>query len=246
MYKKKIQELHEQVLNDEMKSKKLEYEYKEIEETHRISESVLRSERDRIQNELGRLKETHELLLINSQTFQSDGKINNSSADVGNQVMDGPFSSAELVNIPSEIKEKVIRLYHENKVLKSKQNDFSEEQLHLLQSQYEDEKQRNSDLQSKLNETSKFNIELECQLTNLKKKSESCDSSNSSDLQEKNSIIEELKLKLSQMQMRADQVNNGSDSIITDLQSELEALSNFILKLFQGVGEIKILYINPN
>jgi uncharacterized protein (DUF3084 family) len=32
MYKKQIQELHEQVLNDEMEMKKLEYEHKSLEE----------------------------------------------------------------------------------------------------------------------------------------------------------------------------------------------------------------------
>ena len=231
MYKKKIQELHEQVLNDKIKSKKLEYEYKEIEDTHRISESILRSERDRIQNELGRLKETHELLLINSQTFQSDGKINNSSADVGNQLIDGPFSSAELVIIPSEIKEKVIKLYHENKVLKSKQNVFSEEQFSLLKSQYDDEKKLNADLKHKLNKIGKFNIESEYHLTDLRKKSESSDSGNNLDSQKKNAIFEGLKLKLSQMQMKVDQVtkrSKDSDAIITDLQSDLRALSNFV------------------
>lgn len=70
MYKKKIQELHEQLLSDEMKSKKLEYEHKEVEEVHKQTEASLRLERDRIQNELNRLKETHEQLLINSQTLQ--------------------------------------------------------------------------------------------------------------------------------------------------------------------------------
>ncbi len=201
MYKKTIHELHIQVFNEEMKFKKLELEFKETEETHRLSESILRSENDEIQKRLVRLKETHELMLMNSQTFQYDGKIIKSLDDLGNQIFDGPFSSAELSNIPSEIKEKVIRLYHENKELKSKENDFVQEQLHLLQSLFDDEKQRNADLIRKLNETSNTNLELECQL-----------------------IIIELKLKLSQMQMRIDQVvklGEEKNEIIEEKNKEL-------------------------
>lgn len=64
MYKKNIQELHEQILNDEMKCKKMEYEFKGMEETRIQAENEIRMERDRIQNELNRLKETYEQLLI--------------------------------------------------------------------------------------------------------------------------------------------------------------------------------------
>ena len=53
MYKKQIQELHEQMLNDEMKSKKLEYEYKSMEEQFNNS----RLERDRLQLDYERLKD---------------------------------------------------------------------------------------------------------------------------------------------------------------------------------------------
>ena len=74
MYKKKIQELHEQVLNDEMKSKKLEYEHKGSEEAHIKVQNNLRAEKDRIQSELDRLKEAHEQLIINSQIFNSTEK----------------------------------------------------------------------------------------------------------------------------------------------------------------------------
>lgn len=67
MYKKQIQELHEQILNDEMKMKKLEYEYKGVEETC----SAVRSEKERIQLEYERLKESYEQLNINARVFES-------------------------------------------------------------------------------------------------------------------------------------------------------------------------------
>jgi hypothetical protein len=72
MYKKQIQEFHEKILNDEMKMKKLQYEYKSIEESHLQTENNLRIEKERIQSEYQRLKETHEQLLVNSQAFQTE------------------------------------------------------------------------------------------------------------------------------------------------------------------------------
>ena len=76
MYKKRVQELHEQVVNDEMKFKKFEYECKSIEEGHAQTVSNLRAERDRTNGELARLKEQHEQLVINSETFNGTEKIN--------------------------------------------------------------------------------------------------------------------------------------------------------------------------
>ncbi len=103
MYKKQIQELHEKVLADEMKMKKLEYEYKGVEERHMQTQQLMRVEKERIQLELEHLKESHEQLVVNSQIFQLNEK-NQPDELAGLQNMDGPFSSVELVNIPSETK----------------------------------------------------------------------------------------------------------------------------------------------
>lgn len=228
MYKKQIQELHEEVLNYEMQSKKQEYEFKGVEETHLQTENNLRIEKDKISNELERLKEIHEQLVINSQTFQSSEKITDEapSGDI-----DGPFSSFELVNISQEMKEKIIRMYHENKLLKLKNNDFNEEQLNLIQTQYDDEKQRSSDLQAKLNETYKLKIEFECQLNGLKKK----DNENTNDILNnsvehqtvvaKENIIDELKTKLSQMQDKHKKDIKNSEMATKILQCQLEGLT---------------------
>ncbi len=65
-YKKQIQQLHEQGLNDEMKMKKLEYEFKDIAEACRI----LRDEKEVLKFEYQRLKESHEQLAISAQAFE--------------------------------------------------------------------------------------------------------------------------------------------------------------------------------
>lgn len=127
-------------------------------------------------------------------------------------------------------REKIIRLYHENKLLKSKQNDFNEEQLHLIQTQYDDEKQRSTDLQSRLNETCKHKIELECQLNDLKKKdNENNNYLNTSDLQSlkaKDEIIEELRAKLSKFQLQSVKETQSSDCDIKKSTAHIDSISN--------------------
>lgn len=207
----------------------MEYEFKGIEETHLQTENNLRIEKEKINNDLERLKETHEQLVIDSQTFHSSEKI---TEETPSGDMDGPFSSVELVNISPQIKEKIIRLYHENKLLKSKNTDFNEEQLNLIQTQYDDEKQRSSDLQAKLNETSKLKIEFECQLNDLKKKADEKKTTsnivNNSDQQSvtaKENIIDELKSKLSQMQEKHDKDTKNSEMATQILHNQLEGLT---------------------
>lgn len=100
LYKKQIQELHEQVLNDEMKMKKLEYEYKSIEEIN----SNLRSDKQKIQNDYVRLKELNEQLTMNAQITGNSIEDSESVVNSTGQNLDGLFSSVELFNIPAETK----------------------------------------------------------------------------------------------------------------------------------------------
>lgn len=179
MYKKQIQELHEKMLNDEIKMKKLEYEYKSMEEMcHglKMEKSRLQAEFDlhtsnasfhSLPYQSGAVN-INQSRLTRSPTHDENDLVPSSPTLIDNQsqLESDLFSSIELVNIPTEIREKIARISYENKVLKSKQNEMADEKLMLLQSMYEDEKQRSSDLQAKLNEASRQKIELEYQMGN--------------------------------------------------------------------------------
>ena len=97
MYKKQMQELHEQILSDETKMKKLEYEYKGVEETC----NNLRQEKDKLQSEYERLKDTHDQMTSSVHAADEDFK---QSSDENSSAMDGLFSGVELVNISNEAK----------------------------------------------------------------------------------------------------------------------------------------------
>jgi hypothetical protein len=106
MYKKQIQELHEQVLNDEMEMKKLEYEHKSLEEIN----ANLKIDKQKLQNDCERLKETNEQLSINVEISTANTTSSNNNAESislnsdGQTDMDGLFSSVELFSISNETK----------------------------------------------------------------------------------------------------------------------------------------------
>lgn len=232
MYKRQIQELHEQVLADEMRMKKLEYEHRMVEE----SAQVVRNERDRLLSELERVKDWNEQLTMNeqvrknsSQTFQQENTLVSSTSESSNQSMEGLFSSVELVNIPGETKEKILRLYHENKFLKAKQNELIDERLLMLNSQYDDERTRNAELQLKLNETSKQKIELECQLNDQLKKSSSQSIKTAEIMQSNTSktrdeLVEELKAKLQRTQTQMEEHAKNGDALMKKMEKRVEVL----------------------
>ena len=98
-------------------------------------------------------------------------------------------------------REKIIRLFHENKFLKLKQNDLIEERLIMLQTQYDDEKARAHDLQLKLAEANSQRIEIE---SKLNKSASSSSSSSTSDMQQSNEALSELKAKMVRTQSMLD------------------------------------------
>ena len=126
-------------------------------------------------------------------------------------------------------------MYHENKLLKSKQNDIVDERLILVQSQYEDEKQRSIDLQSKLSDTQKEKIELECQLNDLRKKESDLINQkqytpqNDQLLQSKDEQINDLKQKLNVIQSQFDTDNKKNEALITSLEDSIKNLSKKFL-----------------
>jgi hypothetical protein len=142
----------------------------------------------------------------------------------------------------------MIRLFHENKLLKTKQNDLNEERLLLINSQYEDAKERNKELQVKLNELTKLNIELECQINDLKKKdalnlNEASELvkitqnaqinsqealalfGHSSQIKPSEDLINDLKSKLSRIQDNFDEECKKNEQTIRKLEQTIENLS---------------------
>ena len=112
-------------------------------------------------------------------------------------------------------RDKISRLYHENKFLKSKQSEWCDERLDLLQTKYEDEKTRSDDLQHKLIEATNHKIELESKL-----KARTFAAGKESD----ETLVSELKAKVSRVHsLYEDELGKNKK-----LEESIEFLSEYI------------------
>ncbi|XP_023290822.1 protein Hook homolog 3 [Orussus abietinus] len=150
--KKQLAEVHRKLDEQSNKSDKLEFEAKKME----AQLNALQRERDRLVIERDALKETNEELKC-TQLQAVENMTKPSTVDA--------VANAEM--IPPEIKEKLLRLQHENKMLKLNQKgsdeklpsvqallDDSEEKLNLLRGDVRKANQRIIELENRLEEAS--------------------------------------------------------------------------------------------
>uniref|UniRef100_A0A3Q2Y2P7 Protein Hook homolog 3 n=1 Tax=Hippocampus comes TaxID=109280 RepID=A0A3Q2Y2P7_HIPCM len=201
-YKRQVVELQNRLSEESKKADKMEFEYK------RVKEKVdsLQKEKDRMRTERDSLKETiEELHCVQAQEGQlTSGLLPLTGAD-------GSDSLAAEITTP-EIREHLIRLQHENKMLKLAQEGSDNEKIALLQSLLEDSNRRNSEL------------ETENRLTNQR-------------LMEEQSQIEELQKNLQEQGSKADDVR-----LIPVCVEKLQEVNNELLKKNAFIDEMEPKY----
>jgi len=241
LYKKQMQELHEKLLIEEMKVKKIEFENKRLEE--RLS--ATQHEKESIFNELDKLKETNEELK-SMQSLNENSGIDKSSfsSESLSQLNLNIFSEIDLLNLPLEWKEKILRLIHENKNLKAKEVDYTEEKFAVLQNQYEDERQRCSELQIKLVAAQALIIDIESQISDLKARQSVTDAPTPSN-SKLNDLIE-FKNKLTARNALLEDDNKKNLATIAEMDAKIDSLisEKVQLKEFLGAKEQEIIESN--
>lgn len=101
LYKKQLQELHENLLGQEMKVKKYEYENKRYEE--RLL--TIQQEKERLNNELNTLRETNEELQIKNAISSETKSLNIVDLSNDKSFNDSNLASElELFNLPPGLK----------------------------------------------------------------------------------------------------------------------------------------------
>ncbi|XP_075885203.1 protein Hook homolog 3 isoform X2 [Nelusetta ayraudi] len=137
-YKRQVVELQNRLSEESKKADKMEFEYK------RVKEKVdsLQKEKDRMRTERDSLKETiEELHCVQAQ----EGQLSAGLLPLGGG--GGSDSLAAEITTP-EIREHLIRLQHENKMLKLEQEGSDNQKIALLQSLLEDAGRRASELET--------------------------------------------------------------------------------------------------
>ncbi|XP_023194061.1 protein Hook homolog 3 isoform X3 [Xiphophorus maculatus] len=218
-YKRQVVELQNRLSEESKKADKMEFEYK------RLKEKVdsLQKEKDRMRTERDSLKETiEELHCVQAQ----EGQLTSSLFPLGGN--EGSDSLAAEITTP-EIREHLIRLQHENKMLKLAQEGSDNEKIALLQSLLEDANRRKSELETENRLINQRLMEEQSQVEELQKTvqeqgSKADDSSVlkkkydehveklqevNNELLKKNAIIDEMEPKYNASSQRVDELEEA-------------------------------------
>ncbi|XP_019738132.1 protein Hook homolog 3 isoform X1 [Hippocampus comes] len=218
-YKRQVVELQNRLSEESKKADKMEFEYK------RVKEKVdsLQKEKDRMRTERDSLKETiEELHCVQAQEGQlTSGLLPLTGAD-------GSDSLAAEITTP-EIREHLIRLQHENKMLKLAQEGSDNEKIALLQSLLEDSNRRNSELETENRLTNQRLMEEQSQIEELQK-----------NLQEQGSKADDssLKKKYAEHMEKLQEVNNEllkKNAFIDEMEPKYAASSQRVDELEEAL-----------
>ncbi|XP_039615627.1 protein Hook homolog 3 isoform X2 [Polypterus senegalus] len=158
-YKRQVVELQNRLSEESKKSDKMEFEYK------RLKEKVdsLQKEKDRLRTERESLKETiEELRCVQAQ----EGQLTAGLVPLGSPETSDSLA-AEIVT--PEFRERLIRLQHENKMLKLNQEGSDNEKIALLQSLLEDANSRKNELETENRIVNQRLLEVQSQVDELQK-----------------------------------------------------------------------------
>ncbi|PIK59621.1 hypothetical protein BSL78_03476, partial [Apostichopus japonicus] len=158
-YKKQVHELHSNVSEETRRADKHEFEVKRLQEKM----AQVQNEKERLQAERDTLKETNEELTLN----QLHGSAM-SMEEPGSPRSPDRFGSPGLSDMLSpEMREKMIRLQHENKMLQMKMGENSGEKAELLQSLLDDANARKNELESEARISNQKIMTLEAELEEI-------------------------------------------------------------------------------
>ncbi|KAM9306176.1 LOW QUALITY PROTEIN: protein Hook homolog 3 [Pholidichthys leucotaenia] len=219
-YKRQVVELQNRLSEESKKADKMEFEYK------RVKEKVdsLQKEKDRMRTEIDSLKETiEELHCVQAQ----EGRMASGLFPLVSN--DGSDSLAAEITTP-EVREHLIRLQHENKMLKLAQEGSDNEKIALLQSLLEDANRRKNELETENRLINQRLMEEQSQVEELQKS-----------LQEHGSKAEDslvLKQKYEEHMEKLRELNNEllkKNALIDDMEPKYTASSQRVEELEEAL-----------
>ncbi|XP_048114713.1 protein Hook homolog 3 isoform X2 [Alosa alosa] len=239
-YKRQVVELQNRLSEESKKADKMEFEYK------RLKEKVdsLQKEKDRMRTERDSLKETiEELRCVQAQ----EGQLTAGMGLMGSN--EGSDSLAAEIMTP-EIRERLIRLQHENKMLKINQEGSDNEKIALLQSLLEDANSRKNELETENRLANQRLLEGQGQVEELQKtlQEQGLKADDAimlkkkfdeqliklkevtSELQKKNTHIEDMESKSSQTSQKVEELEEALKKKDEDMKQMEERYKKYLEK----------------
>ncbi|XP_071799501.1 protein Hook homolog 3-like isoform X1 [Asterias amurensis] len=228
-YKRQVHELHAKVSEETRRADKADFEGKR--QLERVGQ--MQTELERLRVERDSLRETNDELTCN----QLAGNVGMGLSSDRPSSPGSPLSSGFADMLPSEIREKIIRLQHENKMLKLKAGESSDENTQLLQSLLDDSNARRNDLESenRISNQRILSLEVEVEELKLQQREEGVSSSVVGESSQKQSQEnQDLRLKLNEHKEKLRETDTElrrNRSYIDDLEPKYVTSSGQVTKL---------------
>lgn len=214
VYKRQVLEVQNKLTEETKRADKFEFESKRS--TDKIS--ALQREKERLVTERDSLKEVNEELKC---TQLQSVETNNDDLSTS--------PGLEMLSMPPAIKEKLLRLEHENKMLKLQNSGESSEQSEVLQTMLDDANARKNELETDLRLANQKIMELGAQIEDLQELQKTTVSSDE---------LVEIRKKLNeqvQMTQQKDSVIQKERDTVTELQTQLTAQNERVEQLQEEI-----------
>ena len=184
MYKRQVHEIQNKLYDETKRADKADFERKRAVEKM----TTLQREKERIATERDSLKEMNDEMKCTQLQTLEDNEPNDLTAT----------PRVEMLSLPPDIKEKVLRLEHENKMLKLKSSSTEGDDSQVLQSMLDDTNSRKNELETELRIGNQRIMELESQVEDLQENQKTVS----------NEEIIEIKKKLNEQIQRTQEKDN--------------------------------------
>lgn len=216
-YKKQVHQLQVQVSDLQRRADKAEFEAKKAKE----KVTNLDGENERLRQERMKLKEENEELQLAQVAGSPMRQISAGTPSSDNFDLGGSMSP--------EVKERVLRLEHENKKLKEQMQGEQEEQNQLLQSLLNDANERKDQLEKENRELNQKLMEVESELDDMKNQKNAGEMEKDSELGKKyTDHLDKLKVANDELQKKKAYIDSLEPKVSSSAEkvNELQELLN--------------------
>ncbi|KAI8787128.1 protein Hook 3 isoform X1 [Biomphalaria glabrata] len=226
-YKRQTLEAQSKLTEETRRADKAEFEFTSLQNKL----FTLQKEKERILSERDSLREMNDELKCTQLQTSGMGLAGE---------LDDHSSSVEMLSLPSEIKERLLRLEHENKMLKISSTSSPEETIALTE-QLEDANSKNNVLQTELRLLNQQLMKVQAELEDTRENEKSTSAASNTEFVSMKTLLSESKLKLEekdlQLQQKQQHINDLSERWATANERVIE-LANHLAKKDE---EIKVM-----
>ncbi|XP_065214112.1 protein Hook homolog 3-like [Planococcus citri] len=223
MYKKQYLEARDSLNEETKKSDKTEFENIQLREKL----NAVQREKERLLVERDSLKETNEELLCSKLRLKEEEISKGTPGGIGG--VDGGESAASSSSM-IDLKRTLVRLQHENTLLKVNRQQSEDEKLPLLQAMYDDTSQQNKQLRNECRLANQRILQLEAELKELQQDAAVKTSSNGANVVGLETNVSQSSIKELNEQLQLEKGLRVSESTEKDrLALELKHLKSILL-----------------